>query len=182
MAKLLDSRVAAGILAVVVVVSILLGCGRSLMGLRADAERTFFNGVQGDGIGIASDLTALSAAAYNLTTVASRYLDGQDTRIQNVLTAWGDLTAAQEVGDKYRASQTLTREVYRLSDALKHLPLSEEDENYRQSLLTEINSRNSTMSHDGYNAQAQAFNAALGGFPANLLGPLLGVRPLELFR
>ena len=46
----------------------------------------------------------------------------------------------------------------------------------------EFLSREQTIGHDGYNAQAQAFNQTLSAFPASLIGSLYGVEPLEYFR
>ena len=64
-ARNLSYRAALGIMAGMIAVAVLLGGGRSLRALRSDVEAVFWNGADGDGIGIASDLSKNSADAIN---------------------------------------------------------------------------------------------------------------------
>ena len=174
--------VAAGILALCVVFALVFGCFRSVSGLRTQAEQIFFSGAGGDGIGVASDLSARRDAALNLVTVARRYLDPQDEEVTALEAAAMALDGADTIGEKARRNRELDRAAFALGDRLSRLELSQQDENYRAGLLAELSSRNATISHDPYNDAAQKYNEALNALPAGFFGKLLGLAPLELFR
>lgn len=183
MASLLKSpRFAAAVMAVMIALAVVLGSGRSLRALRRDVEQIFWNGVSGDGIGVASDLSKNRDDAYNLLSVARGYpvessvLDALDAAVQACDAAGGDMDALLE------ANTALTRAVTDVYEALGRQSLSERDEGYRQSLYYNVLARNDTMSRDGYNTAAVQFNQALERFPANLLRMITPVSPAPLAR
>lgn len=165
-----------------ILVSVVFGSYRSLSSEAAKVEDVFYNGVDKDGIGIGSDLTIRTETAYNLVTVAKRYLDEGDAAVQAVLNARDALAEAGEIPEKYAANLRLSDACADLSEKLKSEALSAADERYRAGFMTELASRSDTISHDPYNALAAKFNAQLTAFPANLLSRLTGVEPLALFR
>jgi hypothetical protein len=69
-----------------------------------------------------------------------------------------------------------------LYNALSALELSEKDERLLNEQFTEMSSRNTTISHDGYNAIAAEFNAMLTEFPTSLIAAVNGVKKLDEFR
>lgn len=174
--------VAVTVLILCVVLGTVLGCWRSCLSLRTQAETLFYSGTEGDGIGVASDLTARRDAARNLVTVALRYLQEDDFQVQNTLQAIAQVDGAAEIQQKKEADQQLEEAVLQLNERLKLESLSEADENYRQNLMAEMVARDSTISHDGYNDAAQRYNQILGSLPAGAFGRLFGLEPLELFR
>lgn len=180
--KLLDRKVAAAIMVAMMAAATLFGSHRSLAALSKQAEQVFYNGVSGDGLCIENDLTNRAEQAYNLTVVAKRYLSADDSTVAKVLEARDQMDSAATIGGKYQANQALTMATTELYELLLPMELSESDSRYLRSIYADLNSRNDTIRHDPYNQLAAQFNAELDGFPAKLLGPLTGIRPLELFR
>jgi hypothetical protein len=109
-------------------------------------------------------------------------MDESDPAIQAILDARNTLSDAENPSDKYDANQRLTEAYTDLSEKLQTMNLSKADEKYRAGLVDELNSRNDTISHDGYNKKAEEYNKLLNAFPANILSRLTGVKPLALFR
>ena len=176
-----NSRIACIVMALLIAAGTLVGSHSSLMGMRNKAAGVFVLGARGDGIGIQGDLRERESIAYNMVTVARKYLPEENALIQNVLNARKSLDSASAVKDKSRANKELETAVRDLYDALGAMELSAQDERYPQRLYTDFRSRGDTISHDPYNQRAAEFNEALSRFPASLLGGLTGVRPLELF-
>ena len=178
----LPYRAALCIMAAMILFAIFLGGGRSLRALRDGVEQIFWNGADGDGIGIASDLGKNSADAVNLLSVARGYDISADalTDLEAALDAMD--AAGRGITALYQANTELTQCVTAVYEELGRQSLSERDEGYRQSLYHNILSRNDTMGRDPYNEEALAFNQALARFPANLLGAATFVRSAPLFR
>ena len=181
--KLLKNRKIAALLMVLMILGgSLYGGHRSLMKLRDEAEAVFYNGVEGDGLGIQNDLNERIDLAYNLVTVAKRYLSPDDEAVQKLLTARDALSSAQDPKEKNAANRQLTEASIELYEAFGGRSLTEKDEKYRQQIYQDLSSRNDTISHDGYNQEAEDFNKTLRSFPAGILASLTGVEKLELFR
>lgn len=182
MALLRERKFAALIMVVMIVLSIFGGSYRSLSALRNEAETVFYNGANGDGLGIYNDLEKRVALSYNLMTIALKYVDDEEPTLVAVEEAREKLISAGEPEEKYRANLSLTEATTALLSTLEGLALSEKDETYRIRIQTELKSADDTISHDPYNQYAQEFNSALGTFPANLLGKLMQIHSLSLFR
>jgi hypothetical protein len=176
-----NKRIAVCAMVVLIFLSALLGAARSLIPMRNTAQETFYAGVDGDGLGINNDLNSRAELAYNLVTVARRYVDSDTSEITAVLAARDALIDADSIGEKYRANAKLTEATGDLIEAMAAYPLSDTDARYRSTISTDLRSRNEIISHDSYNAQAQEFNQTLAAFPASLFGRLVGVKSLELF-
>lgn len=167
---------------VAILLSILFGSYRSLSSEARKAEAVFYNGIDGDGFGINNDLNLRLDASYNFITIAKKYLDANDPAIRSVLEARTALSDANVPSQKYDANIMLTEACTDLGEKLLTKELSERDEIYRKGFLTEMDSRNDIISHDGYNKVAGDFNALLDAFPANILSRIVGIKPLALFR
>ena len=160
----------------------LIGSHNTLSDMRKEALAVFSNGIRGDGIGIQGDLNERESIAYNMVTVARRYMPEDNALIVHVLEARNALLKAASVGEKYAADQQLDKAVKGLYDVLSGMNLSQQDSRYPGSLYTDFRSRGDTISHDPYHAEATAFNRLLAKFPAGILAGLTGVQPLELFQ
>ena len=168
--------------AAVIVLSVLLGTGRSLSALKAEVDTVFYEGVNRDSLSIQNDLNERLDLSYSLTTLANKYIAG-DSRIDNVLEARQKLTQAEDISLKYDANEALTDATQALSAALESAGLSELDAASLQRLTANLASRNDTISHDGYNQLAERFNTdVLNAFPAGLLRHVVFVSEAQLFR
>ncbi len=180
--KLKSPRLAAVIMIAMIALAVVIGGGRSLRSLRAGVEDIFWNGMAGDGIGVASDLSRNRSDAYNLLSVARGYpVDSALLASLEEAVAAFD-AAGDDIEALFDANAQMTDAVAGLYEALGRQQLSERDEGYRQSLYYNIQARNDTMSRDGYNTAALEFNRQLGRFPARLLGRLASVSPAPLAR
>ena len=157
------------VLAVVIVLSVLLGSHRSLVGERAKVEAQFAP--------IAGDLQDCLDITANVLSVAERYLE--ESRLtaleesRNMLSDWHS---------GYTAYTRLQEEAAALLDELEGCGLTDRDAEYVRGFRADLAAEADTIARDGYNAAAEAFNrSVLGAFPANLLGRLTFVAPAELF-
>ncbi len=173
---------AIAVMILMIVAAALYGGHSSLSDLRDRAEQVFYLGEAGDGIGIRSDLQERADSAYNLVTVARRYLPETDESLQGVLLARQALDQAASVSEMAKADQALEEAVKDLLSKLEEVNLAEKDAPYPQRLYDSFRSRGDTISHDPYNRHAAEFNETLSEFPANLFSRLTGVKELELFR
>lgn len=176
-----NRTVARFITIIVIILATLIGAGSSLRRLRKEAEDIFYLGEDRDGTGIQHDLEMIMSYSYNLTTVASRYMDAEHSLISAVRKNRDTLAQAETPGQKYEAAQNLLQAVTELYTYMGSLPLSESDQKFRNSLYADINSHNIIISRSTYNQHAREFNNTLKRFPANILGTLTFVRPLELY-
>ncbi len=179
---LYNKKLAAVILVIVILGMILLGGGRSLARERAREAQLFWNGTSGDGNSIANDLHVRCEAAANLVTVAKRYMDANADEIKAINEARDALEAALTPTEAFEANYALTLAADHLYSVLNNKELSDADKKHVSGQFTELTSRNQTISHDGYNAKAAAFNELLGRFPTSIIAAVSGVAPLELFR
>jgi len=172
---------AATVMAVAILLSIWFGGYRSLHRLYAEVEMVFTAGAEGDGLGIANDLNERVNLAYDLVTVAKRNLNATDETIVAVLSARDALIGAKTIPDKYKANVKLSEATAALYELLGTKPLSEADARYRKNIYNNLTSRNDTISHDPYNAEALSYNQALNAFPANILKLITFAHKAPLF-
>ncbi len=188
-----NKKLAIAVMVLMIVISIPFGGYRSLNKLYKEVNRTFYQGVDGDGLGIENDLNNRIDNSFNLVTIAKKaYYETEDEviknalddAIKNTLSARESLVNSDTISEKYRANLKLTEAVEELYTALGNetLELTEQDEKYRRSLYSNLTSRNDTISHDGYNDKAAEFNNTLGEFPASLISRVVGINKAELFR
>ena len=178
----LENRTTAWCLtAFIILVSIFAGSGNSLGKLRAEAEDVFFRGADLDNMGILYDTERIAAECSNLITVASRYMQESDPAIKRLQENRQALLSAVGPGESGIALVNVLASEEALYQAMELLPLNEQDERFRSSLHTNINSHHRIIAASPYNRLAQEFNQTLRKQPAKLLGALTGIEPLELF-
>lgn len=176
---LYNRKLAAAVLAVAVVLSVFLGGGRGLKNARADVYGIYANGVDGDGIGIAKDLSARFAAAEKLWNLTVKH----GLSVPELQEAIANYRAAGTMTQTAAANGALDTAAYAAYNLLQADTVPEADRRSAGSLYNEINSRGNMIRNDGYNAAALEFNEkTLSGFPAGLLAGLWGIEELELFR
>lgn len=161
--------------------SCLAGTGISLRQLRQQSEEVLYMGSDGGGLGLQHDLRELAAQCYNVTVVAQRYLPEDDPRIAAVLQSREALLDADSPKEKHRAAEELTAAAAILGSAVEIQNPQAQDLELLHKTLINIDSTLSLTKNNSYNASAAYFNKALRRFPANILGPLTGVAPLELY-
>lgn len=160
------------VLAVVIVLSVLLGSHRSLVSERAKVEEQFAP--------IAGDLQDCLDITANVLTVGERYLEESDLTglegSRNMLSDW------HGISNGYTAYTRLQEEAAAVLDRLEECELTDKDREYVQGFRTDLASEADTISRDGYNNAAETFNSkVLGAFPANILSKLTFVADAELF-
>ena len=174
----LTARLIAVALALVAVVG--LGGGK-LAAKAADTAALYEQGMRGDGMSIASDLTARAHAAANILTLGENLLGEEDPLVTGARGALDELNGAEGPAAQYAANSRLASAV----DALyQQLTLPAQLAGKAETLQTqwsEFLSRQDIIQHDGYNEAAQAFNETLRGFPAVVLGRIWQVQEVELF-
>jgi hypothetical protein len=176
-----NTRLAALITVILIILSVFFGANRSLSALSAKAEKVFYDGEFGDGLSIQNDLNERINLSYNLVTVAKKYMDSDSSEIQAVLNARNNLFEAETTSQKSWANLSLTEAVTDLYNKMGQLDLSDTDEKYRNSIFESMKSRNDTISHDKYNQFADDFNKQISVYPAKFLAQITGVKELERF-
>ncbi len=165
-------------MAAVIVFSLLFGTWRSVNDARAKGLDEFYRDM-----GIATDLRERQIQAYNMVTLALKYVSSADETVKAVLSARSDLMSAEGISQMYSANRVLTDTTTALDAKLRNMELEESDAQNLSRTSAELVSRNSTIGHDSYNRTAQKFNSKiLGGFPSKFISSLFGIKELELFR
>jgi len=172
--------IAWAITAAVIILSFLLGGGKSLGKLKTDATDIFYNGVSGDGLGIQRELEHRVDYAYNMVTIANRYISG-DKAVTQLTDARDALINSNGIAQKSANNHKLTEAAAALYDRLGNEKLSEADARLRESVNADLKARNNIILNDGYNGKAREFNKALGVFPASVIKTLGIVTELPLF-
>lgn len=179
--RLQNRKTAALITLCVVVLSTLLGAGISLGRLRAEAADVFYHGGKNSWNGIERDLYDVVGHSENLLTVAGRYMNENDVRIDAVERGIDAVYRAYTPKDKHAAAEQLRGAVSDLDAMMKMLYLDDSDEVYREKLVANIESCYLIIEQSNYNQVAGEFNQKLKAFPANVLSGIIGVEPLELY-
>ena len=160
------------ILAVVIVLSVLLGSHRSLVSERTKVEAQFAP--------IAGDLQDCLDITANVLTVGERYLTESD--LSPLTDSREELGQRQGIVDIYADYTRLQTEAAAVLDRLEDCDLSDKDRQYVQGFRTDLASEADTISRDSYNDAAEQFNRkVLGAFPASILSRLTFVAPAQLF-
>ncbi len=161
------------VLAAVIVLSTLAGSHRSLVQARERVEAQFTP--------IAEDLQDCVDITANLLTVAGRYLD--ESELADLAESRETLAGSTDISDAYAAYQRLLGDAETVFLRLEDVSLSAQEADYVQGFRTDLAAEQDTISRDGYNGLAEAFNTrVLGSFPASILGTLTFVRPADAFQ
>ena len=170
------------ILVLVVIAGTLFGTHRSLSQARSQVAAIYLSGTENDGYGIDNKLDQRRDKANDLCKIAAKY--DAEAEIAAVKEAISAINEAENASEACAADLALTEACDALDAKLQSLSLSEEDEGYRVSLMADLSSYSLQLQRlaADYNSAAADFNDnTLGIFPANLLGPLTGVREVEAF-
>ena len=160
------------VLAVVIVLSVLLGSHRSLVSERGKVEAQFAP--------IAGDLQDCLDITANVLTVGERYLTESD--LSPLTDSREALGQRQGIADIYADYTKLQTEAAAVLDRLEDCDLTDKDRQYVQGFRTDLASEADTISRDSYNDAAERFNdKVLGAFPASILSRLTFVAPAQLF-
>ncbi len=185
MRKLLsDRRVAAAVLALVVLIFTPLGAKMSLQRAAEKVEEQFFTGVDGRGA-IADYLSDSANAALGLVTVGAGYDDaaGETGDLRAARSALLDVMDGRDVSQYAEANLRLVQSFRALRDVLLAVPLTEEDTRSLELYVSTFEGAQGAVNRAGYNEAVEDFTEnTLGEFPAGLLGGLLGVDPPEKFQ
>ncbi|MGI6403477.1 MAG: LemA family protein [Oscillospiraceae bacterium] len=161
--------------------SCLLGAGTSLRQLRRQTQDVFLLGSDGGGMGVSHDLRELAAQSYNLTVLAKPYLPQNDRAVATVLERREALLQATSPKESHRAAQELATSAKLLAGTLQAMELNQQDQTLLQKTLINLDNTLGLLATNDYNPAAARFNRVLSEFPSNILGPVTGVRPLELY-
>lgn len=176
-----NARFAILLTALVVLASTLSGAASSLGELRGEAERGFYSAGANDNTGIQYNLDRIEANCQNLVAVAQRYMGEDNGDIAAAKRGIEELQAARAPSEKKLAAADLVMSARYLAGRLEDKGLSEGDRAYIGECVGNILAHEDAMSKSGYNKAALEFNDTLSRFPANALGRLTGIKPLELF-
>ncbi len=183
--KIFENKGISIILMVVLIAGgLFIGGMKGLGGLYSDVEDVFFLGVDRDGIGVANDMTERATAATNLITIARKYEDkANDTYKEAIQWLKSDVASLEkalsgkgDIADAVAANKNVDTAMTFLYNEMSEVGLSVQDENYRQRLYADFNSRGDTISHDPYNQYAEEYMEALDGFPASLIAAVMPVK------
>ena len=166
------------VLALAVALSLVFGGGGALMDKRADVDQVY----QASSYSISAELHEKRDNAVTILSIAKKYDEADASYIADLDSAVSALESAEGAAAEYAASLQLDSAIEHVYSDLTGIRLSDmdaEDARYKYKNFTSAQLR---ISHDPYNELAADFNSQLSAFPANLLGLLRGVKPLELFQ
>lgn len=175
-----STKTAWAVTAVVVALSAILGCNRSLAALRGEAMGIAIHG-DSSGYGVLTDCQDMVNTARNLSTVAQKYLPVDDpsvTKLEALCTQMEDLGQRGDMAVREKTVLELRAACRDLQAELSpHGQVTEKDRGYLSGFEVDLDAAMARMEKDPYNAAARDFNRAKGRFPANVLGFL--VKPLH---
>ena len=200
----LANRAAALALSVVVMLAAFFGFGSAkLRGKYNEARQWFSVGVAADnGYNLAEELTTRMNTAANVITTAGNTLGTDSAEVQAAQTALSDFTACLEAVQNGGQSQALTSLSYYNGSAMHALYQANEalgnaiDQLYAklqeqaadpmkmgavQGQYGQFNSAGTILGTLQYNTAVYEYQNEVGGFPANVLGALAGVKEVEPF-
>ena len=177
MMELLKKRsTAAVILILVIALSVVGGSHRSIAAERNKVEVLLETGTGKDGSILADRKSQLGICA-NAASVAERYLSTDEVAALRSAVETATNSGTEE---DYRAARQLADKVLAKLDA--ESGLSKSDQDYVSAFQSQLESYDLIIARNGYNDAARSFNEkVLGTFPANLLGGLTGIHPLEVY-
>ena len=166
-----------------VLVSTYVSARNGLSEVLDSVELAFIEGTDGSGYSIYTDLQNRVALARNLETVALRYLDETCESIRDLETAADALEGERDPEKAYRANTALDEAAAAVNAQLEQLALSDTDESYRIGIMTDLESYNATISHDGYNEYVKSVNEeTLSRFPANIFRIITFMQSAKYYR
>lgn len=162
-------RVAAAICTLVILFSTYMSARRNMEQITDSAYSAFIEGTDGSGYSIYTDLQNRAALSHNLYTVASRYIDTDESAMKDLKKAAKALEGEKSPEKAYDANCELEEAVIEIDRMLSDCALTDTDESYRIGILTDLNSYAAAISHDPYNDYVKSIGGdSLSEFPANI--------------
>lgn len=178
----LQNRAVAVLLCVIMILAAcVLGTGGGLAQLREQTEGYFYTGTSKRETGLNAELNTLAGECYNMTVIAARYLPEDQTEITAIRQKRVELSAAATPGEKRLVMEEMVSATGLLWGELQAVDLSAQDKDLLAKCDSNMEQTMDLITHNGYNGAAAYYNSTLKRFPANLLGPLTGARPMELY-
>lgn len=188
----LKKRTAALALTIVIALASVVGLGGFKLNARyQEAQSWLTTGVEADnGYSLSVELTERSYAAANIITTAVNTPGlGEDSpevvAARAALDAFNgvlaDLTSSGEVAAMYQADQALDAAIDQLYGRMQELAEDPFKMGAVQGQYGNFNSAGTIIGQLAYNEAVTEYNNDTGGFPANVLKGLLGIREVELF-
>lgn len=179
MKQLKNPRIAAVVTAAAVLCSILFGTVFSLVKEYRPVKEYFFDGSQ-DGFSVNNDLETLAGNAANLITVSKRYIP--DSVYAKKLTQQKQaLLETSDPNQKMELYRELLPVIKQLYDEMGAAELTEEDQQYRNEIYSDIKAGADVLSRDPYNSMAKEFNQKRSCFPAKIFAGLFGIQEADTF-
>ena len=200
----LSTRAAALALSVVVMLAAFFGFGSAKLRSRYNEVRKWYTvGVAADnGYNLNEELTTRMNTAANIITTAGSTLGADSAEVQAAQSALSDFTACLEAVQNGGRSQNLTSLPYYQGSAMHALYQADQalgtaiDQLYAklqeqaadpmkmgavQGQYGQFNSADTVIGTLQYNAAVYEYQKEVGGFPASVLGVLVGVKEVEPF-
>ncbi len=178
-----SNKTAICVTAVAVVASTILGSHRSVAAVRRGVEKTITQGADGSGYSISTDCQDMVNIARNLMTVGKKYLPENHALFADLEEYCASLEGAKTVFDWKNGQNGLMSVCQSIQMELAQMPeVSEQDRAYLAGFQVDLEAAAHSIAMDPYNDLARDFNDnVLGKFPANVLGKLTFIAPLETF-
>ncbi len=179
----LPAAAAAVIMAAVIALALFVGPVRSLAAGYSGVKKAFYDGSRvSDGYSINDDLIIIGDEAYNMAALGEQVL-GDNANVGEVKRLVRELSEAGTISEKYTDYTELTYASSRLySELSEETALTETQSRLIKQCYTEIQSRKKTIENNEYNELAEEYNKKISGFPASLIGKLIGLKEAELFK
>lgn len=174
-----SQKVAKSVMALMIVVSAILGNGNSLGREKQEVEDYFFYGDQG--ICIANDLNDMASEVENLVVIASKY-DVDQNVINKAKDSAIELKNSKNVSEKYELTQALNSYMKSLYNEVEEADLSDNHRKLAKGAYVDYNSTLNIITHDPYNEMANEYNSLLDTFPSSLFRIIHRADEAELFQ
>ena len=177
-------------LSIVVMLAAFAGFGSAKVRSKYNTARQWFTvGVSADnGYNLSEELTARANTAANVITTAGNTLGADNAEVQTAQAALDDFSAcldAVQSGGKshalYQANETLGKAIDQLYAKLQEQAADPMKMGAVQGQYGQFNSAGTIIGTLKYNEAVYNYRNEVGGFPANVLGGLAGVKEVEPF-
>ena len=186
----LGTRAAALALSVVVMAAAFVGIGGAkVRGKYNEARQWYTASVAADaGYNLNEELTTRQNTAANVITTATNTLGTDSAELQAAQKALEDFKSCKQLADgglgmhaMYQANETLGSAIDQLYAKLQEVAEDPMKMGAVQGQYGQFNSAGTILGTLSYNEAVYKYQNEVGGFPANLLGSLLGVKEVQPF-
>lgn len=185
--KLLNNRRFAAVVLVVVALGSIFGFGgSSLANQRRQVEAVFNDGTD-PSLGahvLSMDAYLDNSAEYagNMVHEYRKYATQDSESVSQLEQLAGVIGNGSDYDARYTAYVAFLEKVEALYSEFNALGVSEDEaRSFNSAYRNIVNDENDKIKRDGYHQAAEGFNAVLKGFPASLIGKVLGVKAMNTF-